>query len=100
MQSPATVVESTDAPSDRQRTVIDVRSLGPPEPLKNTLEKLVELPDETVLVQRNDRVPQFLFPKLEDRGYAYETLEDSEERSPSSNRTQPDDEVVTVIWRP
>ncbi|QRV15277.1 DUF2249 domain-containing protein [Haloterrigena salifodinae] len=106
MQSLATVVDSTDAPSDRPRTVIDVRSLGPPEPLKNTLEKLVELPDETVLVQRNDRVPQFLFPKLDDRGYAYETVEgdetsdDSEGRSPSSSRTQSGDEVVTVIWRP
>ncbi|ELZ16431.1 hypothetical protein C477_15405 [Haloterrigena salina JCM 13891] len=106
MQSPETVVDGTNAPSDRPRTVIDVRSLGPPEPLKNTLEKLVELPDETVLVQRNDRVPQFLFPKLEDRGYAYETVEggeasdDSEGRSPSSGRTQSGDEVVTVIWRP
>lgn len=106
MQSPATVVESTGAPSDRPRTVIDVRSLGPPEPLKNTLEKLVELPDKTVLVQRNDRVPQFLFPKLEDRGYAYETVEDDktsedgEGLRPSSSRTRSDDEIVTVIWRP
>ncbi|WP_339103718.1 DUF2249 domain-containing protein [Haloterrigena salinisoli] len=86
MQSPDTVVDRTDAPSDRPRKTIDVRSLGPPKPLKNTLEELADLPDETVLVQRNDRVPQFLYPKLEDRGYAYETVEGSE--------------VVTVIWRP
>nr|WP_293032091.1 DUF2249 domain-containing protein [Natronococcus sp.] len=43
--------------------------------------------DETVLVQHNDRVPQFLFPKLEERGYTSETLEREED-------------VVTVIWIP
>ncbi|OLZ41138.1 hypothetical protein A6E15_09115 [Natrinema saccharevitans] len=62
------------------------RSAGPPEPLQRTLETLVDLPDETVLVQRNDRVPQFLFPKLDGRGYSYEAVER-------------DDDVVTVIWR-
>ena len=87
MQSAASVVDRTDAPSDRPREVLDVRSLGPPNPLQRTLETLVDLPDATVLVQRNDRVPQFLFPKLEDRGYAHETVE-------------LDDEVVTVVWDP
>ncbi len=86
MPTLASIVDRTDAPSDRPRKTIDVRSLGPPEPLKETLETLVELPAETVLVQRNDRVPQFLFPKLDDRGYAHETVER-------------DDDVVTVIWR-
>ncbi|QCS42820.1 DUF2249 domain-containing protein [Natrinema versiforme] len=86
MPSPTTVVDRTDAPSDRPQETLDVRSLGPPNPLQQTLERLVELPDETVLIQRNDRVPQFLYPKLEDRGYAYETAE-------------LEDEVVTVIWR-
>lgn len=42
-----------------------------------------------MLVQRNDRVPRFLCPKLEDRGYAYETVD-----------ADGDDEAVTVIWRP
>ncbi|WP_254767844.1 DUF2249 domain-containing protein [Salinilacihabitans rarus] len=82
----AAVVDATGAPSGRPRESIDVRSCGPPEPLRRTLELLADLPDETVLVQRNDRVPQFLFPKLDDRGYAYETVER-------------DDDVVTVIWR-
>ncbi|WP_226006436.1 DUF2249 domain-containing protein [Natrinema salinisoli] len=86
MSSPTAVVDRTDAPRDRPRETLDVRSLGPPNPLQQTLELLVELPDETVLVQRNDRVPQFLFPKLDDRGYRYETVER-------------DDDVVTVIWR-
>ncbi|MEY7848223.1 DUF2249 domain-containing protein [Natrarchaeobius sp. A-rgal3] len=87
MQSPTTALDRTDAPTDRPRETIDVRALGPPEPLKRTLERLADLPDEAVLIQRNDRVPQFLFPKLEDRGYVYESVE-------------LDDEVVTVIWRP
>ncbi|MFC7212706.1 DUF2249 domain-containing protein [Saliphagus sp. GCM10025334] len=85
-QGHESVVERTAAPEDRPRTVLDVRSLGPPAPLANTLEQLAELPEETVLIQRNDRAPQFLYPKLEDRGYVYETLE-------------MDAEVVTVIWR-
>ncbi|WP_440772785.1 DUF2249 domain-containing protein [Natronorubrum sp. DTA28] len=85
MQTYDAVVERTDAPTDRPREVLDVRSLGPPEPLAKTLETLADSPDETVLVQRNDRVPQFLYPKLEDRGYAFETVER-------------EDEVVTVIW--
>ena len=87
MQSTDSIVDRTEAPAGWPRELLDVRSLGPPEPLANTLERLAELPEETVLVQRNDRVPQFLFPKLEDRGYVHETLER-------------DDEVVTVIWRP
>ncbi|MXV64328.1 DUF2249 domain-containing protein [Natronorubrum sp. JWXQ-INN-674] len=86
MQSADTVLDRTDAPTDRPREILDVRSLGPPEPLARTLETLAEGPDETVLVQRNDRAPQFLYPKLEDRGYVYETVE-------------LDAEVVTVIWR-
>ncbi len=77
----------TGAPVDRPRHRLDVASLGPPEPLVRTLETLESLPDETVLVQVNDRVPRFLYPKLRDRGYAFETVEREEE-------------VVTVIWRP
>lgn len=87
MESPDSIVERTDAPSDRPHTTLDVRALGPPDPLVRTLGLLEELPDETILVQRNDRAPQFLYPKLSDRNYAYETFEG-------------DDEVLTVVWRP
>ncbi|MFU8866522.1 DUF2249 domain-containing protein [Natronococcus sp.] len=87
MESRVDVLDRTDAPTDRPTDHLDVRSLGPPEPLQRTLERLAELPDETVLVQRNDRVPQFLFPKLEERGYAHETLER-------------EDDVVTAVWKP
>ncbi|MFC7058440.1 DUF2249 domain-containing protein [Halovenus salina] len=80
-----TVVERTDAPASPRET-LDVRQLGPPKPLAETLERLAEL-EETVLVQLNDRAPQHLYPKLDDRGYAYETVET-------------DEAVVTVIWEP
>jgi uncharacterized protein (DUF2249 family) len=74
------------APSDRPRETIDARELPPPQPLRNTLEQLAELGDSVVLVQLNDRRPQHLYPRLDDRDYQHETFEDG-------------DSVVTVIWR-
>ena len=82
-----TVEAVAEAPDDRPREVLDVADLPPPEPLARTLERLTDLEEETVLVQRNDRAPQHLYPKLEDRGYRHATVEW-------------DDDVVTVIWRP
>ena len=79
-------VEATEAPSERPRTSLDVRTLGPPKPLTRTLETLAELDGETVLVQINDREPKHLFPKLADRGYEYATLSE-------------DDAVLTAIWQ-
>jgi len=79
-------VEAVDAPASRPRETLDVRNLGPPKPLSETLELLPELDDETVLVQLNDRAPQHLYPKLSDRGYVYDTVEI-------------DDATVTAIWR-
>lgn len=84
-QDASIALERTDAPTDRPTETLDVARLGPPEPLRQTLETLAELDDETVLVQRNDRAPQHLYPKLEDRGYEYDTVET-------------DDAVVTAIW--
>jgi hypothetical protein len=40
-----------------------------------------------VFVQLNDRSPQFLFPKLDDRGFVYRSIESSEG-------------VFTAIWLP
>jgi TusA-related sulfurtransferase len=82
----AALISETDAPDDAPTEQLDVRSLGPPKPLKQTLERLADLPDETILVQFNDRAPQHLYPKLGDRGYDFETIE-------------ADDTTVTVIWR-
>ncbi|MUW13994.1 DUF2249 domain-containing protein [Halorubrum sp. CBA1125] len=84
---PTTALERTDAPSDAGVETIDVRELGPPKPLKLTLERIEDLPAGTVLIQYNDRAPQFLFPKLADRGYAHDIVE-------------VDGTVVTAIWRP
>lgn len=81
-------VRETGAPADAPRETIDVRNLGPPKPLASTLERLPELDGDVVLVQVNDRAPQHLYPKLEDRGYAYGTVETD------------DGPTVTTIWRP
>jgi uncharacterized protein (DUF2249 family) len=74
-----------DAPTEHPVESLDARELPPPEPLRNTLERLAELDDETVLLQTNDRRPEHLYPQLEDRGYTYETVEDG-------------DATVTAIW--
>lgn len=79
------VLTDTEAPTDRPVERMDARDLPPPQPLRNTLERLVELDDSEVLIQLNDRAPQHLYPKLEDRGYRYETVEG--------------EPVVTVIWQ-
>jgi TusA-related sulfurtransferase len=86
MSTETDAIAETDAPADTPTERLDVRSLGPPGPLKETLEHLAELDADTVLVQVNDRAPQHLYPKLEDRGYAYETVEQ-------------DEATVTVIWQ-
>lgn len=78
------LVAGSDAPTDSPVETLDVRQLGPPEPLSETLERLAGM-DDGVLVQVNDRVPQFLYPKLDDRGYEYETSEHG-------------DATVTLIW--
>ena len=79
-------LERTAAPADRPRKVLDARRLPPPQPLQRTIERLGELDDDVVLLQRNDRAPQHLYPLLDDRGYTYETVD-------------ADGEVVTAIWR-
>ncbi|MFB6097388.1 MAG: DUF2249 domain-containing protein [Haloferacaceae archaeon] len=77
----------TGVPTDRDVELLDVRALGPPKPLTETLETLADLDEDLLLLQRNDRAPQHLYPQLEDRGYDYETVE-------------LDDQVLTAIWSP
>lgn len=55
--------------------VLDVRDLEPPEPMVRTLAALEELPPGGTLVQINVRVPQFLLPRLQERGFTYEVRE-------------------------
>ena len=77
----------TPAPTDRDRELVDVRELGPPDPMVETLETLPELAGDVLLVQVNDRAPQHLYPKLGDRGYEYASVAVGEA-------------VVTGIWEP
>ncbi|MFQ5537551.1 MAG: DUF2249 domain-containing protein [Gemmatimonadota bacterium] len=51
--------------------VLDVRGLEPPEPMVRTLEFLEGMEEDHTLVQLNSRVPRFLLPELEGRGFQY-----------------------------
>lgn len=79
-------LDALDSPAGNGTEFVDARDLPPPEPLTTTLELLPELEDDVTLVQLNDRTPQFLYPKLDDRGYVYET-------------TEVEAGVMTAIWR-
>jgi uncharacterized protein (DUF2249 family) len=87
MEQASKYLSQTDAPEDRPHEIIDASELPPPQPLRNTLELLLEMEETAILIQINDRRPQHLYPKLEERGYEYETLESGED-------------VVTAIWKP
>ncbi|WP_227132737.1 DUF2249 domain-containing protein [Halorubellus salinus] len=69
------LLADVDVPPDRDRESLDVRELPPPEPLTETLERPAALDDHAVLVQVNDRIQQHLFPKLDERGFAYDAIE-------------------------
>lgn len=74
-------------PDDATTTYLDVRRLGPPEPMMRTLAALEALPPGHTLVQINSRIPQFLLPMLAERGFACE-VDDSR-----------GDRVLVRIWR-
>lgn len=70
---------ATERPPDADVTLLDVRGLEPPEPMRLTLEALATMPRGKTLVQLNVRVPQYLLPKLDERGFEYEIREQSED---------------------
>lgn len=80
------VLELDAVPDRPNHETLDVRELPPPKPLQETLETLEGLDEESLLVQLNDRTPQHLFPKLEERGYEFESAGE--------------DPVATAIWKP
>ena len=82
---PQSVLESDAVPDRATHETLDVRELPPPQPLQETLETLTDL-DGGVLIQINDRTPQHLFPKLDERGFAYESLGE--------------EPAYTAIWKP
>ena len=74
------VAGDVGASADRDDVVVlDVRGLEPPEPMVRTLAALETLPADATLVQINVRVPQFLLPQLDQRGFAYEVREQEPE---------------------
>jgi len=54
------------------RIFLDVRGLEPPQPMELVLTELKNLKDNQELVVEHERVPMFLLPRLEERGYIYE----------------------------
>jgi len=60
--------------SDSRLWTLDVKQMSPPEPMELTLAVVSKLPRGIKLIQVNQRVPQFLFPLLDERGFTYKTL--------------------------
>jgi uncharacterized protein (DUF2249 family) len=69
----------TPAPEHDDIHVLDVRGLEPPEPMVRTLEALTGLARGHTLVQLNVRVPRFLLPELESRGFAWTVREEDDD---------------------
>lgn len=67
--------QAEHASGERDIVILDVRGLEPPEPMERTLAALEELPAGSTLLQINVRIPQFLLPLLEQRGFTYEIRE-------------------------
>ena len=65
------------SPPGPASTVLDVRGLEPPHPLVRVLEALDRLPAGGELVVLHERRPLFLYPQLDERGFAHETDEPS-----------------------
>jgi TusA-related sulfurtransferase len=73
--APASPAGSSDAGA---RVVLDNRGLMPPEPMMRTLEALKTLPPEASLLILTDRQPLLLYEELDEQGYAYQTIEASD----------------------
>lgn len=68
-ESPASPASSPSA----AKATLDVRGLEPPEPMVRVLESLERLAAGGELVVLHDRRPMFLYPQLDERGFAHET---------------------------
>ena len=66
---------------------IDVRHLEMPQPMMNILEALDQIADDTALLVYHKRIPVFLLPELDQRGFEYRIREIS------------DNEVHLLIFR-
>ncbi len=54
---------------------IDVRALEMPAPMIAILKKLEELNENTALLVHHKKIPQFLFPELQQQGFSWELKE-------------------------
>lgn len=57
---------------------LDARGLEPPQPMMKILEALATLPAAASLMAHTDRQPMLLYPMLEQRGFTYETVPQSD----------------------
>jgi len=73
--APAAAAPEQQASAPRGRLRLDVRGLEPPQPMVRVLEQLASLGPGQVLEVIHDRRPLFLYPQLDDRGFAHETDE-------------------------
>ena len=85
--APAGIPQEIEEEAGRQEVVVDARGLEPPQPMQRILEALAALPAGATLRARTDRRPMLLYPKLDERGYRYET------------RAVDGDGYETRIWR-
>ena len=60
---------------DAAPTVLDVRGLEPPHPMVRVLEAIERLRPGEQLEVIHERRPMFLYPQLDERGFAHETDE-------------------------
>ncbi len=67
--------QGMDKGARHEEVCVDARGLEPPQPMQRILEALASLPDGATLRARTDRRPMLLYPKMDERGYQYETRE-------------------------
>lgn len=66
---------------------VNVRELEMPQPMVTILQELENLPEDHALYVHHKKVPLFLLPEIEDKGYTYKIWEIS------------DDQVQLLIFR-
>ena len=73
--SPAPCTASRPAEPAGDAIVVDARGLEPPQPMAKILENLPRIAAGGLILAMTDRRPMLLYPKLEERGFAFSTEE-------------------------
>jgi uncharacterized protein (DUF2249 family) len=74
-RAPSRAAAAVTGTLTRDRTVLDVRGLEPPQPMVRVLQEIDRLGPGGELEVHHDRRPMFLYPQLDERGLAHETDE-------------------------